>query len=334
VAWRQHRLTIAVAVVLMLVIATALVSFRMLLAARLHAAGCGTIAQSACSQSVWERFAGSWSILRDVMLAAPVVLGVFVGAPLFPREFEQRTAVFALTQSVGRLRWWATKITVVGAPLLAGLLGLGFLMDGVATAFPMTDLGALSAVTLQVRAVVPAAFGLLSLAIGVAAGVAIRSVVASLIAGLLVAAVIAIVIAVPLRPHLVPATRNIATVDATPISFYSTNSGLGPSVSTSYFRVDRNALFLDTGYLDAAGAELPRAGQGCVVPVTAEPDAAERTIVTCLHRQGAVTQYTDYLPASMLWPLRGIVTGICVLLAAVALALGAWRLRAAPRSAR
>ena len=44
--------------------------------------------------------------------------------------------------------------------------------------------------------------------------------------------------------------------------------------------------------------------------------------------RGLVAQYSDYLPASMLWPLRSVVAGICVLLAGLVLAAGAFRLRA------
>ena len=45
----------------------------------------------------------------------PVFIGVFWGAPLVARELETGTFRLAWTQSVTRTRWFAIKLTVVGA---------------------------------------------------------------------------------------------------------------------------------------------------------------------------------------------------------------------------
>lgn len=62
----------------------------------------------------------------------------------------------------------------------------------------------------------------------------------------------------------------------------------------------------------------------------AENDRAARLgIAHCFQQAGVVARYTDYVPASMLWPLRWVVTGICVILAALFLGVSAWRLKSA-----
>lgn len=48
VAWRQHRIQVAVTLVVIAIIAAALVAFRLLLAAHLHAAGCSVAGQHSC----------------------------------------------------------------------------------------------------------------------------------------------------------------------------------------------------------------------------------------------------------------------------------------------
>ena len=351
VAWRQHQIQVLIALVVMVLVAVAVLVFQLVLVARLHAAGCTVLTDpnrcnSMAAMNAFDQ--NTWHLLRGVLVATPVVLGVFLGAPMFPREFEQRTHVLALTQSVGRRRWWATKVTVAGVPLLAGLLGLGFLQQWCDATTWFTGRAALDDGTFQVRSIVPAAFGLLAFAIAVTAGLFIRSVTAALVAALVVAGAGVIVMAFPLRPHLLPATRL-----ATPI----TEVQPAPGAVTVYNDAMRGSWFLGSGTLDASGhvvqfdqnrCTLPPAPQdqgattvtigGGVMAVGSDDPAYDQAVTkayaACQREQGIVASYTDYLPAAMLWPLRGVVTGICVLLAALILALGAWHLRAAPRSVR
>ncbi|MGH3881549.1 MAG: hypothetical protein ACRDSK_31370 [Actinophytocola sp.] len=53
----------------------------------------------------------------------PALAGVFIGAPLFAREFEHGTWRLAVTQGVTRTRWFTTKIALVGTGV-AGVAGL------------------------------------------------------------------------------------------------------------------------------------------------------------------------------------------------------------------
>jgi hypothetical protein len=57
--------------------------------------------------------------------------------------------------------------------------------------------------------------------------------------------------------------------------------------------------------------------------------ASNAATLHCMTSMGIAATYHDYLPGSMLWPLRWVVAGICVILAALFLGVTAWRLKSA-----
>ena len=76
----------------------------------------------ACRSRDVMEFQNAWydkmHIAQGLVIAAPALMGVFVGAPLFAREFEQGTHALAFTQSISRTRWTATKFAVAVLPAL------------------------------------------------------------------------------------------------------------------------------------------------------------------------------------------------------------------------
>ncbi|TAM58787.1 MAG: hypothetical protein EPN50_08270, partial [Chloroflexota bacterium] len=80
-----------------------------------------------CSSSANPIFADDPSlhvVLPLVSLVAPVVIGLFLGAPLIATELETGTFRLAWTQSVTRRRWLLVKLSLAGlaAVVIAGLL--------------------------------------------------------------------------------------------------------------------------------------------------------------------------------------------------------------------
>jgi len=346
VAWQQHRLTLAISVAVLVILAAVMLIFRAQMIGALHGIGCTLADQRDCYQkpgywTVVSPMETRWRILHSAVLAAPIVLGAFVGAPIFSREFDQRTQVFALTQSVSRLRWWAVKITVAGMPLIGGLIALGYLTGWVDNTFILTRRAEMDDGAFQAHSIMPAVFGLLALAIAVTAGIVVRSLVGSMVTGLVVAAGVVVLVAFPLRPYLLPTTR-----DVTPASEVQA----GPGTPSVFSDASSGGLFLGSGALDANGNAVQFDASRCRLPsqaatsqgstmvvaqdgaVAATGDPAYDKALTeayaaCRSDQGIVAYYTDYLSASMLWPMRGAVTALCVLLAGLFLAAGAFRLR-------
>lgn len=117
VAWRQHRGTLTVSAILIVL----LVIFIALTGIVLHRAGNNIYAAGPNSQ--WSLFDASNTTLQLVLPLVPALAGLFLGAPLTAREFETGTARFTWVQGAGRTRWLAT--TVMSAMVLLAVIAVG-----------------------------------------------------------------------------------------------------------------------------------------------------------------------------------------------------------------
>ncbi len=137
VSWRQHR-SQAIACLGLL---AALTVYAILLGTSMRTAfshdgltacfahGQGTSCPAAI-QAFSNRFGSMVNIaFWAVLLIAPGLLGVLIGAPLIARELEYGTWRLAWSQTIPRTRWLATKLAVV----TGGLVLLGAAMAAVIT---------------------------------------------------------------------------------------------------------------------------------------------------------------------------------------------------------
>lgn len=338
VAWRQHRVQLLIAGGLIALVAVFMVIFRSLIVAALTAQGCtdALAGRLPCltvqGLDLWAPHDGRFSydaaywLISLASIALPLVLGVFLGAAIFPREFEQGTHVLALTQSVSRLRWWAVKVTVVGVPLVVGLLVLGFVKQWVDGSSVYTAGNALGTTGFSTRSIIPAALGLLVFALSVTIGILTRRTVVALVLSLILAFGVLIALLSPLRGYLVPAER------VTTLFSSSTDTGI------TLGQYGRDALWTDSGYVRADGSTVGYQGPAnkCNSYVWDQSlsddennDAANKAYQECLAADGIVGTYQDIVPGTMVWPMRLIVTGIFTALSILILAAGAWRLRPA-----
>ncbi len=136
VIWRQHRAALIWLGVLLLALGTAMlvagIELHRLYAAELRHGCLGPSAWSAACRPLQNTFALGWpeSYANDVMLVmrtVPVIIGVFLGAPLLAREYTAGTVRFAWTQGIGRTRWAAAKLGLLAAAVAAGACLLGLL---------------------------------------------------------------------------------------------------------------------------------------------------------------------------------------------------------------
>ena len=332
VAWRQHRAQLAISLGLLVALALAWVVFRLALVSRLAEltggddSRCTSIEPSSglssdyCPEQVYgavqAEFGTLWGLLRLGMLALPLVLGAFVGAPLFAREFEQHTQVYVLTQSISRMRWWATKVTVVAVPVVLGMIGVGLLMEWASAPFAAYSYGSMNTPEFETRGIIPAVFTALTIALGVCAGIVLRSTVNALAVTIVVAGMLVVVLGL-VRPHLLTPDRIVNPVALS-------DSG------TDGFHPDARSWFLDSGYLDAGGTPVDFSGSCPALdagPVSTTDDQVNHTRSDCMRDQGIVSEYIDYLPAERRTALQLAVTGICAALTALILAAGVVVLR-------
>ena len=310
VTWRQHRAALAGAAAFLGAIAVYLaVTGHQIRQAydALAAAGCpradaitpgsGVPAASAACRSLTQAFLSfygttSGSVAASglnaqtvpfMLLAVPVLLGAFLGAPVLARELESGTFRFAWTQGAGRLRLAAARLIPLAVALTAAAYGLSalfswyftpFLRFGNTGGYPMQLFGNLGTDF--------AAWALFSFTLAAFLGVLLRRAVAATALSLAVTTVLDVVTMMALRQHLV-----------TP----ATVSGAGPAgngdwVLGSWFTGPGGAR-VSAGTVDHLFAQSQGGHVGLLPPAVAAWAA-----------QNHYTQWWSYQPAGRWWQLQ------------------------------
>lgn len=257
---------------------------------------CGDTSQLFSSYSLAQ-------LLVFFTMAVPLLFGLFWGAPLLAKEFEDGTHSLAWTQGVTRRRWLTTG--VLWAVLAAALWG------GATAALvswwrvPLNALGIpgyrLSPFVFDVQGIVPVAYSVFAVAVGLAAGAIWRRVLPAMATTVAVFVPVRIIVNEYLRPHyLSPVTKtlsasaaNAANGGAPPGAWLLSSKLVGPNGHT---------------YGHAIGPRgLPTACQHMVSP-------------SCLASHGYHWLIT-YQPGSRFWAFQGIETAIFLAVAALLVAV-------------
>jgi hypothetical protein len=133
--WRQHRAQVLITVGFVLALGTFLL---------VH--GLGTVSAAAglandrLDEVLGGRFRSVYTYLSWLPVA-PLLVGVFWGAPVLAREFERGTQRLAWTQSVSRRRWLATKLGWLGLAVTLAGLALGLMVSSWLSTFDSTQYG-------------------------------------------------------------------------------------------------------------------------------------------------------------------------------------------------
>jgi hypothetical protein len=278
-----------------------------------HPASSGTCQQlaRAFSREYWGGggtgavSAGGAQTVSSLMLVVPVLLGVFLGAPVLAREFETGTFRFAWTQGCGRFRWAVSKLVLLAVLVTAVTWAFTELFSWYYHAFLVDG---------QVSRLLPLAFGLLGVAFAawtlaafaIAAffGALIRRTVPAMAATLATWTVLAIGTAVWLRQHYQAPLRTTGNPpsDAWVLSSYAT----GP-----------NGQVLSQRALNQLFQQAPASVQN-----SPNPNALTNWLT-----QQHYTQWTSYEPASRFWHFQLIEGGWLLALSAVAIAAAIWLVR-------
>ncbi len=176
VVWRMHRTPLIVAAVALAAFAVLLLITGLQMASQYHNALQGCAATKSCGDLINTLNLGSnpATIIVNLSIAVPALLGLFWGAPTVAREIEAGTSQFAWVQSVTRVRWLAVK---------TGWLVIAAIVWGGAVAALVTWWsGPQNAVSLDRfnpnvfdgQDIVPVAYSLFAVALGIAAGTIVR----------------------------------------------------------------------------------------------------------------------------------------------------------------
>ena len=294
--WRLHRnqvyfatAALAVLAVVLLVTGTVMADDYRNSLASCAAAHCGDLVSSSL-------FRGDGAIidLVDLTLVVPLLFGLFWGAPLLSKEFEDGTHNLAWTQGVSRRHW--LRVNIGWSLVAAALWGAALAALVSYWRFPENALNSRFQ-AFDIQGIVPVAYALFAVALGIAVGSVLRRVLPSLAVTLALFVGLRALIGVYLRPHLMaPITKLFPPV--------------GPTSSPP------GAWVLSTSFVDGRGQDL---GNG--FPINEIPADCRGALLKgngvndqCFASHG-FHQLVTYQPDSRFWAFQGMEAGIFVVLA-------------------
>ncbi|HEU4426821.1 MAG TPA: ABC transporter permease subunit [Pilimelia sp.] len=268
--------------------------------------------------SLAERFSArfvKYSPLAILFVFLPLLVGMFFGAPLVAREVEQGTHRLVWTQGVTRLRWTLVKFGLVCAGALALSAAYAALVTWWATPIARATEGRLGNVFFDEQGLVPVAYTLFAVALGVFAGTVWRKTLTAMAITLVGFLAVRGVMAFLVRPRYLPIqTRTFPVAgDSEP------NKLAGDWVLTrTVYNAEGDEL--------AANAEIHcgQPGPSPAASAATTPPPGDPCLVT--YGSGAYNQQT-YQPADRFWLFQYIEAGIFIALAAVLLALAVYQIR-------
>ncbi len=298
--WRQHRAQVAWVAGLLALFALAVV------VTGVHMADLYAGARQDCAPGgpclLDHLFDGYGAIVDTVHLTllVPLALGAFVAAPLIAREVDQNTHALVWTQSVTRRRWLVTKVAAV----VAGAVVLTAVVTALVTWWSGTtnslDGDRFHGAQFDTQNLLPVAFTLFAVGLGLAAGAALRRTLPAVVATVFGYVAVRMLVGVFVRPHW------LAPVTAT-------------SGSAGEVRVPKGSWIVSVKLLDPRGQSL----SGRIrVPGSCADAAAGATrpgLDRCMDQLGYHT-VTTYHPASHYWPFQLAESSLFTLLAVALIA--------------
>ena len=319
VTWRQHRLALAGAAVLLGGLAIYL--WRIGLSvhhAYAAAVGCHPASSAACGILVGN-FIGYISpaqYIAGLLQLVPALVGAFVGAPVLAREMETGTFRYAWTLGFGRWRWALAKLVLLAVAVTAAAGAFSLLFAWYCQPFfdqTLSGSGSalipLSSLVFDLHGVAFAAWTLAAFAIGALAGMLIRRVVPALAATLAVYAGLAFATGAYLRQHYI-----------TPLMTKNANlPGTDWIISQRWYKggqpVNGTAL---AQALQNGAPQLAGGGKGGI---------PESPLVNQWLFQHGYVMWTRYQPASRFWPFQWIEGGWLLALSVLLIAATVWLVR-------
>jgi hypothetical protein len=248
--------------------------------------------------------------LALVTMSVPALFGIFWGAPLIAKEVEEGTHKLIWTQTVPRRRWLAYNL---GWVLLAAAVW-GAAMSALISWWLGTEnsilLNRFEPGHFEIQGIVPIAYSLFGVSLGIAAGAWLRRVLPAAAVTLGGYAALRFVIQQFVRPHyLAPVTSAL------------------PLVATGQQIAGRGALsgavwVLSFGNLTNAAGDPVTSLTPSVIPAACRREFAR--VIGCLGQHGWHNVLT-YEPAGRFWMFQWIEAAIFVALAGIVVALGSWR---------
>ena len=296
-AWRQMRSECVGMGVLLGVLGIALLATGLQMRGFEGGLAClSTTAPSICGgQGDFVRAFATLVDLSGWLNFIPLLVGIFIGAPLVAREIEQGTHRLVWTQSVTRRRWLVIKLAgVVAVAAVVGAI-LAVLMTWWRQPWDLIQ-SSFDGAGFDFEGVMPVAYSLFALSLGLLAGTLIRRTLPAM--AITVAGFLAVRLPIEflLRPHFM-----------TPVTRLNTDNAAPPG-----------AWILDQGLIDSHGNQVfdSQAFQLCGPSLIQNAKHAG----VCLAQHG-IHASVVYQPADRFWPFQLMEGGIYLILSAALLTI-------------
>ncbi|GAA4262937.1 transporter [Dactylosporangium darangshiense] len=251
---------------------------------------------------------------------APVLIGLFWGAPLLSRELEAGTFRLVWTQSVGRVRWLAVMLGLAGgaALLVTALLSWAITRwsgpidhaDGLPGADQGLDLpNRFIPLLFGARDLAPVGYAAFAFTVGVAAGALVRRTVPAMAVTLAVLAAVQLIVPTVVREHYRPAQTALVplTLDAGKPQAITIDGG---SLTVSTPVSIPGGWIVSVRTVDPAGRPFTGPAPAICLDRASTPTECDDAI-NQLHLQ----QLVAYQPGTRYWQFQWYETSAYVLLA-------------------
>jgi hypothetical protein len=214
-------------------------------------------------------------ISAGINLLAPLLIGLFWGAPLIARELETGTAALAWNQSVTRTRWLAVKLGFGALAAMAVTEALALMQNWWAA--PITQAvadgaqftvasGRFSELNFVTHGTAPLGYAAFAFALGVASGTLLRRTLPAM--AITLALFITLQVAMPLwiRPHLAPADHAVIPITALAPGAAEAAYRHGQATFTAYADSvpgQPDAWLLSSGPVNSAGRAVSAIPANC-----------------------------------------------------------------------
>jgi hypothetical protein len=202
--WRQHRMEGLVATLLVVATLVFVAIFFIMSQPLVHLVNtaCPGDSCDSAGQAFLNRFGTLRLLIKGILIGLPALSGVFIGAPLLAREFEQGTDQLVWSQGITRQRWLIAKLGLLSAVTV--LLAVSLAVAGRVwfEAQPVVNSSQWQEYDIQGPAY--ASYAFFSLALGIAAGAMIGRTVPAMAVALVGYVGLRLAVVFLARPNFLP----------------------------------------------------------------------------------------------------------------------------------
>ncbi|HEX4015955.1 MAG TPA: hypothetical protein VHX15_04400 [Frankiaceae bacterium] len=297
VLWRQHRAQGAVAAIALAAYAILLWITGVHMANEFHSALASCRTNGTCDEL--NLFSGDGAIIDLVNLSAavPLLMGLFWGVTGIGREIDSGTHLLVWMQSVRRRDWLRGKITLLLVAAAVWGAGVTAIVTWWSGTLNSLDGNRFDPGKFDVQGIMPVAFALFGVSLGLAAGAVLRRVLPALAVTVVGFVAVRLIVVTYIRPYY-----QAAKVLVQPLS-------KDQSVPSGSWIITRDIV--QNGQSVSSKLSFPAE---CLTPTSRQASDA------CLTRHGFASA-VKFQPASRYWTFQWIESGVFVALAAILIAV-------------